>query len=113
MPRAFAASTAGDWLPSSTTSAGPASATGASWSAWIVIVTGWGAFFSWYTSFGGPLTDEEIEAIDWVNFAYQLMSGEQDPALLHKANEVPIDQLALVEMLCIGAHAVRRADMQS
>lgn len=28
---------------------------------------------------------------------------------LHKANQVPVDQLAMVEMLCIGAHAVRRA----
>ena len=28
---------------------------------WLVIVTLWGLFFSWYTSFGGPLTDEEIE----------------------------------------------------
>jgi hypothetical protein len=29
---------------------------------WLVIVAVWGLFFSWYTSFGGPLTDEEIEA---------------------------------------------------
>lgn len=28
---------------------------------------------------------------------------------LHKANAVPPEQLALVEMLCIGAHAARRA----
>jgi hypothetical protein len=28
---------------------------------WIVIATIWCAFFSWYTSFDGPLTDEEIE----------------------------------------------------
>lgn len=30
---------------------------------------------------------------------------------LHKANDVPVDQLALVEMLSIGAHAVRRANL--
>jgi 2-desacetyl-2-hydroxyethyl bacteriochlorophyllide A dehydrogenase len=30
-------------------------------------------------------------------------------AKLHRAPNVPLDQLALVEMLCIGAHAVRRA----
>lgn len=29
---------------------------------WLVTVAVWGLFFSWYTSFGGPLTDEEIEA---------------------------------------------------
>jgi hypothetical protein len=28
---------------------------------WIVVATVWTLFFSWYTSFGGPLTDEEIE----------------------------------------------------
>lgn len=26
---------------------------------WLVIAAVWGLFFSWYTSFGGPLTDEE------------------------------------------------------
>ncbi len=33
-----------------------------SWPArtWIVLAVLYGAFFSWYTSFGGPLTDEEI-----------------------------------------------------
>lgn len=30
---------------------------------------------------------------------------------LHKAPNVPLDQLAIVEMLCIGAHAVRRAQL--
>lgn len=30
-------------------------------------------------------------------------------ANLHKAGQLSLDQLALVEMLCIGAHAVRRA----
>jgi threonine dehydrogenase-like Zn-dependent dehydrogenase len=30
---------------------------------------------------------------------------------LHKAPGVPLDHLALVEMLCIGAHAVRRAEL--
>jgi hypothetical protein len=28
---------------------------------WLVVVGLYAAFFSWYTSFGGPLTDEEIE----------------------------------------------------
>lgn len=32
-------------------------------------------------------------------------------AKLHKAPGVPLDQLALVEMLCIGGHAVRRAQL--
>jgi 2-desacetyl-2-hydroxyethyl bacteriochlorophyllide A dehydrogenase len=32
---------------------------------------------------------------------------------LHKANDVPPEQLALVEMLCIGAHAARRAGIES
>ncbi len=32
--------------------------------------------------------------------------------LLHKANGLSADQLAVVEMLCIGAHAVRRAQPQ-
>ncbi len=32
---------------------------------------------------------------------------------LHKANDVPPEQLALVEMLCIGAHAARRADIEA
>lgn len=32
---------------------------------------------------------------------------------LHLANNVPTDHLALVEMLCIGAHAVRRADFEA
>ena len=27
---------------------------------WLVIVAVYGLFFSWYTSFGGPLSDEEI-----------------------------------------------------
>ncbi len=31
---------------------------------------------------------------------------------LHKADGVPADHLAMVEMLCIGAHAVRRAGLQ-
>ena len=31
---------------------------------------------------------------------------------LHKANDVPPEQLALVEMLCIGAHASRRAGIE-
>lgn len=30
---------------------------------------------------------------------------------LHKADGVPADHLAIVEMLCIGAHAVRRAEL--
>ena len=29
---------------------------------WLVLVTLWGLFFGWYTSFGGPLTEAEIEA---------------------------------------------------
>ncbi len=33
-------------------------------------------------------------------------------AKLHRANDVPIDHLALVEMLCIGAHAVARAELK-
>lgn len=33
-------------------------------------------------------------------------------AKLHKANGVPAEQLALVEMLCIGAHAARRAAIE-
>lgn len=33
-------------------------------------------------------------------------------AKLHKANGVPSEQLALVEMLCIGAHASRRAAIE-
>jgi 2-desacetyl-2-hydroxyethyl bacteriochlorophyllide A dehydrogenase len=32
-------------------------------------------------------------------------------AKLHPAPTLPLDQLALVEMLCIGAHAVRRAQL--
>jgi hypothetical protein len=28
---------------------------------WAVLIAIFGVFFSWYTSFGGPLTDEEIE----------------------------------------------------
>ena len=30
---------------------------------WIWLITGviYAAFFSWYTSFGGPLTDDEID----------------------------------------------------
>jgi 2-desacetyl-2-hydroxyethyl bacteriochlorophyllide A dehydrogenase len=32
-------------------------------------------------------------------------------ANLHKAAQLSLDQLALVEMLCIGAHAVRRAQL--
>ena len=28
---------------------------------WLVLAVIYGAFFSWYTSFGGPLTEEEIE----------------------------------------------------
>jgi threonine dehydrogenase-like Zn-dependent dehydrogenase len=31
---------------------------------------------------------------------------------LHKANDVPPEQLAMVEMLCIGAHAARRASIE-
>jgi 2-desacetyl-2-hydroxyethyl bacteriochlorophyllide A dehydrogenase len=31
---------------------------------------------------------------------------------LHRADGVPADHLAMVEMLCIGAHAVRRAELQ-
>jgi 2-desacetyl-2-hydroxyethyl bacteriochlorophyllide A dehydrogenase len=31
---------------------------------------------------------------------------------LHKTNSLSVDQLALVEMLCIGAHAVRRAQLE-
>jgi hypothetical protein len=27
---------------------------------WLVLVAVWAAFFGWYTSFGGPLTEEEI-----------------------------------------------------
>ena len=27
---------------------------------WLILIALYGAFFSWYTSFGGPLTDEEI-----------------------------------------------------
>ena len=27
---------------------------------WLILVALYGAFFSWYTSFGGPLTDDEI-----------------------------------------------------
>jgi hypothetical protein len=27
---------------------------------WLTLIALYGAFFSWYTSFGGPLTDEEI-----------------------------------------------------
>ena len=30
---------------------------------WLVLLAVWLAFFSWYTSFAGPLTDEEVEAI--------------------------------------------------
>jgi 2-desacetyl-2-hydroxyethyl bacteriochlorophyllide A dehydrogenase len=30
---------------------------------------------------------------------------------LHRAPALPLDQLALVEMLCIGAHAIRRAQL--
>lgn len=30
---------------------------------------------------------------------------------LHRANDLPYDQLAIVEMLCIGAHAARRAEV--
>jgi hypothetical protein len=29
-------------------------------SLWLILFALYGAFFSWYTSFGGPLTDEEI-----------------------------------------------------
>jgi 2-desacetyl-2-hydroxyethyl bacteriochlorophyllide A dehydrogenase len=32
---------------------------------------------------------------------------------LHKSGSLSLDQLALVEMLCIGAHAVRRADLKA
>jgi threonine dehydrogenase-like Zn-dependent dehydrogenase len=32
-------------------------------------------------------------------------------ALLHRANDLSFDQLAIVEMLCIGAHASRRAQI--
>ncbi|MEN8161295.1 MAG: hypothetical protein ABFS41_14580 [Myxococcota bacterium] len=28
---------------------------------WLVLLGIWGLFFGWYTSFGGPLTEEEIE----------------------------------------------------
>ena len=28
---------------------------------WLILVGIWALFFGWYTSFGGPLTDEEIE----------------------------------------------------
>ncbi|MDE0886789.1 MAG: hypothetical protein OSB70_14775 [Myxococcota bacterium] len=28
---------------------------------WLVLAVAYAAFFSWYTSFGGPLTDEEID----------------------------------------------------
>ncbi len=34
-------------------------------------------------------------------------------AKLHRANGVPLEQLALVEMLCIGAHAARRAGIEA
>ncbi|HEU4329021.1 MAG TPA: zinc-binding alcohol dehydrogenase family protein [Roseiflexaceae bacterium] len=33
-------------------------------------------------------------------------------AKLHRSELLPLDQLALVEMLCIGAHAVRRAQIR-
>lgn len=32
---------------------------------------------------------------------------------LHRANRLPLEHIALVEMLCIGAHAVRRATVQA
>lgn len=32
---------------------------------------------------------------------------------LHKSETLPLDHLALVEMLCIGVHAVRRAQLES
>jgi 2-desacetyl-2-hydroxyethyl bacteriochlorophyllide A dehydrogenase len=31
---------------------------------------------------------------------------------LHHANHIPLEQVALVEMLCIGAHAVRRTQLE-
>jgi 2-desacetyl-2-hydroxyethyl bacteriochlorophyllide A dehydrogenase len=34
-------------------------------------------------------------------------------ANLHKSGSLSLDQLALVEMLCIGAHAVRRAELEA
>lgn len=42
------------------------------------------------------------------------MRGEMDVPLekLHRANELSFDQLALVETLCIGAHAVGRARVE-
>ena len=45
---------------------------------WLILVTIWFAFFSWYTSFGGPLTDDEIEV--YVRAAEKL--SPPDPILV-------------------------------
>jgi len=52
-----------------------------SWSAriWIVLALGYAAFFSWYTSFGGPLSDEEI-----ATFMQVLADGGAPPERLAK-----------------------------
>jgi hypothetical protein len=40
---------------------------------WLILVSLFGVFFSWYTSFGGPLTDEEIAH-------YMTMLENREPA---------------------------------
>ena len=42
---------------------------------WAILVLLYGAFFSWYTSFGGPLTDEEI-----AHYMARIESREPAPA---------------------------------
>ncbi len=39
---------------------------------WVVLFTFWALFTGWYTSFGGPLTDEEIEH-------YMTMAEQMEP----------------------------------
>ena len=57
---------------------------------WLVLIAIYAAFFGWYTSFGGPLTDEEI-----AHYLARMESREPaDPAglaqatLLHEQSEV-------------------------
>jgi hypothetical protein len=54
---------------------------------WLILVLIYGAFFSWYTSFGGPLTDEEIAHYTALLEQNAATQGPRDQALLRRFME--------------------------
>lgn len=46
---------------------------------WLILTVCYAAFFSWYTSFGGPLSDEEIQM-----YLERLAQGDPEPAALER-----------------------------